>query len=348
MHRAESRPPHSTDLAAVLDQELAALPEKLRTAVVLCEVQGRTRREAARELGIAEGTVASRVARARALLAVRLARHGLPASTVASLAMLSSAAVSASLVATTVKTGLGTTATGAVPMLAEGVMKAMLFHRLKNAAAVILIACFAYLGLGTFAGSPKASGQSQRAKKDASETPVALGGLQGQWKLVSLHEDGKPVAEVEMFSCFLFGNKLALKSKKSESVHQFLLDATASPTTIDILERSGKASALCICKLEGDTLFICSHPEDRPKDFATRTGDGTQLLVLRRIPGEVDPELAAIVAKVTATDDAVRGIEAAMHQLRRRTHDREAAIQALEEIERAVQKMRQELRDQEE
>jgi len=51
-----------------------------------------------------------------------------------------------------------------------------------------------------------------------------------------------------------------------------------SPTTIDILDNAGKATDFGICKLEGDTLFICSHSEDRPKEFATRTGDRRQLL----------------------------------------------------------------------
>jgi len=46
---------------------------------------------------------------------------------------------------------------------------------------------------------------------------VTVGRLQGQWKLVSVDEDGKKVADVEMFSCFLFGNKLAVKDKKSEA-----------------------------------------------------------------------------------------------------------------------------------
>jgi RNA polymerase sigma factor (sigma-70 family) len=347
MPRAEPRPRDSIDLAAVLDQEIARLPERLRMAIVLCELQGRTRREAARELGVAEGTIASRVARGRVLLATRLARHGFPVSAVALVAAFSSEAVSASLVAATVKTALGTATTGAVPMLAQGVMKAMLLNRLRNTVAVVLMACFACLGLGMFAGSPNASGQPEPAKKDSAVNTAALERLQGQWKLVSLQEDGKQVADVEIFSCFLFGNKLAVKDKKGESVHQLRFDATESPAAIDILDNAGRASDLAIYKLEGDTLFICSHPDKRPKEFATRKGDRVQLLTLRRPPGEVDAGLAAIVAKVQATDDAVREIQKVMQKLRRTTRDHDAAIRALEEIELAVQKMRQELRDEE-
>lgn len=346
--RNEARPRDSTELEAIIDQELAGLPEKLRAAVVLCQIQGRTRREAARELGVAEGTIASRVARGRALLAMRLARHGFPASAVTLTAAFFSEAVPASLAAATVKIALGTATTGAVPLLAQGVMKAMLFNRLRNTAAVVLMACFACVGLGMFAGAPNASGQHRQAKKDAAVSTATLDRLQGQWKLVSVHEDGKPVADVEMLSFFLFGNKIAVKDKKGESVHQFRLDATESPTAIDILNAAGKTNDVGICKLEGDTLFICCHRDKRPKEFTTRKGDQVQLLTLRRTSGKVDADLAAVVAKVKATDDAVRAIQKVMQELRRQIDDREAAIQTLEEIERAVQRMRQELRDEEE
>src|SRR5262245_11158674 len=46
------------DLRALLDQELCRLPEKYR-AVVLCDLEGVTRKEAARRLRLPEGTVAS-------------------------------------------------------------------------------------------------------------------------------------------------------------------------------------------------------------------------------------------------------------------------------------------------
>ena len=60
----------------IIDQELCRLPEKYRAAVVLCDVEGRPRKEAARQLRIPEGTLSSRLATARQRLARRLSRRG--------------------------------------------------------------------------------------------------------------------------------------------------------------------------------------------------------------------------------------------------------------------------------
>src|SRR5262245_43146638 len=68
------------DLQPLLDQELTRLPDKYRVAIVLCDLEGKTRKEAARQLGVPEGTLAARVARGRVMLAKRLARHGLAVS----------------------------------------------------------------------------------------------------------------------------------------------------------------------------------------------------------------------------------------------------------------------------
>ena len=95
------------DLQPLLDQELSRLPNKYRAAIVLCDLEGKTRKEAARQLGVPEGTIAGQLARARTMLAKRLARHGLGASGGALAAALSqnaaSACVSPLVVSSTIK-----------------------------------------------------------------------------------------------------------------------------------------------------------------------------------------------------------------------------------------------------
>src|SRR5262245_52742065 len=68
------------DLQPVLDQELGRLPDKYRIALVLCDLEGKTRKEAARQLGVPDGTLAARLARGRVMMARRLVRHGLAVS----------------------------------------------------------------------------------------------------------------------------------------------------------------------------------------------------------------------------------------------------------------------------
>src|SRR5262249_27053858 len=68
------------DLRPLLDQELSRLPDKYRAAIVLCDLEGKTRQHGARQLGLPEGTLAGRLTRGRAMLARRLARRGLAAS----------------------------------------------------------------------------------------------------------------------------------------------------------------------------------------------------------------------------------------------------------------------------
>src|SRR5262245_3587170 len=55
----------SADLIPLLDDEIDRLPDKFREAVVACDLEGKTRKEAARELGIPEGTLSGRLTAAR-------------------------------------------------------------------------------------------------------------------------------------------------------------------------------------------------------------------------------------------------------------------------------------------
>jgi RNA polymerase sigma factor (sigma-70 family) len=67
---------HVRELQDVLDEELTALPEKYREALVLCDLEGYTREEAARKLNASPSTVGTWVDRGRRRLRDRLVRRG--------------------------------------------------------------------------------------------------------------------------------------------------------------------------------------------------------------------------------------------------------------------------------
>jgi RNA polymerase sigma factor (sigma-70 family) len=69
------------EAAKILHEELAQLPRKYRDAIVLCHLQGKTRDEAAGELGCPLGTLKDRLLRGKEILRIRLTRRGVSLST---------------------------------------------------------------------------------------------------------------------------------------------------------------------------------------------------------------------------------------------------------------------------
>lgn len=180
------------DELALLDQAMSELPEKLRVPLVLCELQGVSRREAASRLQISEGTLSSRLARGRALLRRRLAAY-FGVFTIAMLIALllrarAPVVVPPNLAQGTLKAAsdaaaiaaLNGAANTAPQALAEGVIKTMLLSKLKLLTVATLSVCvLGGLGVLIYANAPAGG-------KQAKADPVVV---EGVW--VAVGENGE-------------------------------------------------------------------------------------------------------------------------------------------------------------
>jgi RNA polymerase sigma factor (sigma-70 family) len=184
MPDAEAPQEQPADLQPFLDEELSRLPDHYRTVIVLSDLEGRTRKEVAAQFGCPEGTVASRLARARSMLAKRLTQRGVALSGGALAVVLSqstgSAGVPAAVVSSTIKAASLCAAGKAmmpvkVAALAEGVLKAMLMSKLKAIVAVVLVLGFLAIGaIGVSVASAQQKGEPVAQPKAQKVDGVAL------------------------------------------------------------------------------------------------------------------------------------------------------------------------------
>lgn len=130
------------DLQNVLDEELQRVPQKYRAPFILCCLEGKTRDEAARFLGLPLTTVGSRLEAGREALRRRLAQRGIAFSLAlvgAAMSAKSAAAVPAEFAATTVQAALhiaaggnaSTVVSGNVAFLVQRGIHAMFLAKLK-------------------------------------------------------------------------------------------------------------------------------------------------------------------------------------------------------------------------
>jgi multidrug efflux pump subunit AcrA (membrane-fusion protein) len=151
--------------------------------VVLADLEGKPRRQVAHELGVAEGTVASRQARARVLLAGRLGRRGwgLPAALAVATAGTFPDALTAGVVA-----AVGSPAPGPLA-LAERVVTTMANRKLFAGVLAALVVGLGVAGLTTAqgpGGPPRGDTPKGYTVVPAGDTAVLLDPATGEtWVL---------------------------------------------------------------------------------------------------------------------------------------------------------------------
>jgi hypothetical protein len=161
----------------VLHDEIGRLPEAYRAAVVLCDLEGLTQEQAARQLGWPPGTVRSRLSRGRGRLQARLTRRGLAPSAAAAAALLhveaATAGVPAALAEVTIRAAAGRATAGVLSAatLAEGVLRAMFMTKLKwiTAASLAIVAGAGGTAVPAFHQAPGPPGSPAISSSAAGE-----------------------------------------------------------------------------------------------------------------------------------------------------------------------------------
>ncbi len=272
---AAAQPDVWSDLQPVIDQELAALPDHLRLPVLLCDLEGRTQREAAALLKLPPATLATRLASARRKLAERLSARGITLAGGAVAAVLTANAAQAVPTALVgmangsalAAAGLGS---GVVPAnvleLSEGVLRMIATNRLKLVTAVLAV-CGLLAGTGVGfaqAADPPAKAQigptlddkqfltkSCETLRGSAPTPAEMGYFladqdAGKRKKVVTwltEEEPKATAIDTFVEARLRADGPAQTAKADVMLRRLSLDMTGLPPTPAELAKAGEFTA---------------------------------------------------------------------------------------------------------
>jgi RNA polymerase sigma factor (sigma-70 family) len=309
-----------SDLQPLLDQELNGLPEIYRLPILLCDLEGKTIKDAAQQLGWPQGTLAGRLARGRKRLAKRLANRGVvlcAGSLAAVLAQnVASAGVPTSLMSSTVKSasmiaaGQATVAgvvSATVAALTEGVMKSMMLTKLSKAAAGLVVLGVLAFGGGLLMHHTAAGQQMKSEQGDTEKQSLFMVGfvdsgtvnqprtkprtdlerLQGVWSVVSIALRGRKPSRLDRPVVFMVDGKRACwQASDWEMQGGLYLDPTSKPRSYDLAMSERTIEG--IYSLEGDTLRLCydmAAESKRPVSFKTEKGSQHVLVVLKRTHG---------------------------------------------------------------
>ncbi len=322
------------ELRGVLHEELHRLPEKYRAVLLLCYWDGKTRDEAAEQLGWTKGTCKERLERARNLLRSRLTRRGLlPSATVVAALLadnVSRAALPASLADATAKGAVAFAAgqpavagaSSSATALAQQAIRSMPVSRGAKILLVLVLLGVAGTGLGLWAGNhtdePAVVAQAPPAPKlvatppDKPEDPVKkeLNALEGVWELAARSKDGaaQPMPAGDRPRLIIKnGRYLRQLSYQSSTQGKIQFDPAANPRTIDIFiggidgRRIAPLPLSGIYALKGDELRISCAAKpgmNRPAKMESRKGSGQAIETWKRVGPDARQQADKIVREI--------------------------------------------------
>ncbi len=259
------------DVLPLLDAELSRLPDKYREAIVLCDLQGKTRKEAARQLGVPEGTLSGRLTTARRKLAKRLCRYGLTVSggvfaTVVSRDAASACVSKSLLVSTTLAvTRGGAGVSASVAAVAEGALQTMLFSKWKIVSALLLAATLTAIGVGPLADSAAVGRQAAQEKVKEPPSEKKPSPAIPKWNVRATLEEHKDTVWAVAFSP---DGKVLATASRDGTVRLFELATGKTLATLEGHEGDVHTAAFAP---EGKTLVTAGEDKTvRLWDLATK------------------------------------------------------------------------------
>jgi RNA polymerase sigma factor (sigma-70 family) len=238
-HEVPAREPEPALDKFDLDAALLALSERDRVPVVLCHLQGLSRREAAERLGCPEGTLSARLNRALAKLRARLGA-GAPAVLATGAVMVPTQLAEATVRAATIYTTSIRTAAGVSPAvvgLTDGVIRMFWMKKVMTAAVLaVLVVGAGALALGTVGRSDSAA---RADEPTAAKAPPAA------------PEEADPLKRVE--------KRLADLEKQKVLLDATLADLKSEKQRLEV-ERKEKEAVAKATALGKDIDVIVGHP----------------------------------------------------------------------------------------
>lgn len=313
-----------------LDTELSRLHAGLREPLVLHCLEGLSHQEIATRLGIAMGTVASRLHRAKELLKSRLVRVGVgPALSVALFSGIAQARIQPALSLTAAQAVLRhhpvqTMVSSVSYSLYTGAIYMSWKKQIQLAAAAVLVGGFSLWGASTLLASPQDDPVFSTISTQTQDDDLKR--LQGTWYCVAIVPGGtneppeNALNEMKKMQLIFEGDMLSLKVIQGDPKPlKAKLDSKSSPKRLELFD-GDKSRVRALYSVDGDVLIFTFQEgrEGFPATLAATKDLSGAMVVLQKVPPvkldatPANPMIKQMATK-TVAQNSMRQIGLALH-----------------------------------